>query len=69
MPLTKEMFQERAAIYLPEKAHFNYLAEQPKGSDIGASIDYAIRLIEEQYEQLSGVLPKTYTLFEKELLD
>lgn len=69
MPLTKEMFQERAAIYLPEKAHFNFLTEQPKGADIGAAIDNAMRLIEEEYEQLSGVLPKTYTLFEKELLD
>lgn len=68
MPFTKEMFQERAAIYLPEKAHFNHLAELPKGSDIGAAIDNAMRLIEEEYEQLGGVLPKTYTLFEKELL-
>lgn len=68
MPLTKEMFQERATIYLPEKAHFTYLSEQPKGSDIGATIDNAMRLIEEEYEQLAGVLPKTYTLFEKELL-
>lgn len=68
MPLTKEMFQERATIYLPEKAHFTYLSEQPKGSDIGATIDNAMRLIEEEYAQLAGVLPKTYTLFEKELL-
>lgn len=69
MQLTKEVFLERAAIYLPKEAHYDYLAELPKGTDVGAAIDTAMRLIESEYEQLSGVLPKTYTLFEKDLLE
>lgn len=68
MPLTKEMFQERSALFLPEEAQYEYLVNLPKGADIGAAIDQAMRLIETEYENLSGVLPKTYTLFEKELL-
>jgi type I restriction enzyme M protein len=69
MPLSKEMFLERSTLYLPKTAHYDYIAQLPKGSDIGAAIDTAMRDIEAEHEPLSGVLPKTYTLFEKDLLE
>jgi type I restriction enzyme M protein len=69
MPLTKEMFQEKAAIFLPAEAHYDHLVNLPASEDVGAAIDSAMRSIEAEYDQLSGVLPKTYTLFEKKLLN
>ncbi len=69
MPLTKEMFQERNALFLPEEAQYEHLVNLPKSEDVGAAIDQAMRAIETEYENLSGVLPKTYTLFEKDLLE
>lgn len=69
MALTKEMFLAKATLYLPPTAHYDYIAQLPKGADLGAAIDQAMREIEAEHESLSGVLPKTYTLFEKELLE
>ena len=69
MPLSKEMFLEKATLYIPDEAHYDHIAQLPKGSDLGAAIDHAMREIEREHEPLSGVLPKTYGLFEKELLE
>lgn len=62
-------FEKEAAIFLPEEALYDYLVELPEGEDLGASINQAMRLIEEQVPaQLEGVLPKQYAKFEKSLL-
>ena len=66
--VTKDDFQQAKAIYLQEKARWNYLATLPEGKDIGEEINEAMRLIESDYEALSGVLPKDYQTFEKDLL-
>ena len=70
---TREMvpadFEKEAAIFLPEAARYDYLASLPEGEDLGAAINRAMRLIEEQVpEQLEGVLPKDYARFETDLL-
>lgn len=66
--VTKDDFQQAKAIYLQEKARWNYLATLPEGKDIGEALNEAMRLIESDYESLLGVLPKDYNQFEKDLL-
>lgn len=79
--ITRQDFEERAAMYLPENTHFDYLVNFPEGGktvttsdgkkehiQIGEAIDLAMRTIEDEYENLQGVLPKNYTAFNKELL-
>lgn len=67
-PLTKKDFEERSAMFLPEKAQFDYLVNLPESADIGEAIDNAMKLIEEEYENLKGVLPKNFSIFSKDLL-
>lgn len=40
----------------------------PESADIGEAIDNAMKLIEEEYENLNGVLPKNFSIFSKDLL-
>jgi type I restriction enzyme M protein len=56
----KSAYQAKGAIYLPQKARFSYLQNLPEGEDIGKSINDAMRLIEQENEDLRGVLPKNY---------
>ena len=51
-------YQDKGVLFLPEKARFSYLIGQPEGIDIGKAIDEAMRFIEEENEELKGVLPK-----------
>ena len=51
-----------------QAAHFDYIVGLPDSQDIGTKIDEAMCLVEEENETLKGVLPKTYTSFEKPLL-
>jgi type I restriction enzyme M protein len=67
-PLTKKDFEEKNSMFLPDKAQFDYLVELPEGEDIGEAIDQAMRLIEDEYDNLKGVLPKNYSIFSKDLL-
>lgn len=59
-------------IFLPEKARFAYLLEYPEGGkggkSMGEAVDDAMRAIEKENPQLSGVLPKTYQSFKARLL-
>lgn len=66
--LIKLEFQGKAAMYLPEEARFNYLANLPQGKDVGKALDEAMNLIENEYEVLKGALPRGYTAFEPGLL-
>jgi type I restriction-modification system DNA methylase subunit len=67
-PVTKKDFEERNAMFLPEKAQFDYLVSLPESADIGEAIDNAMKLIEEEYDSLKGVLPKNFSVFSKDLL-
>ncbi len=66
--VTKDDFQQAKAIYLQEKARWDYLVNLPEAADIGEELNEAMRLIEGDYEALVGVLPKDYQAFEKDLL-
>ena len=67
-PVTKKDFEERNAMFLPEKAQFDYLVSLPESADIGEAIDNAMKLIEDEYDNLTGVLPKNFSIFSKDLL-
>lgn len=65
---TKEDYLSAGAIMLPEKAKYEYLAALPEGKDIAAAINTAMKLIEAEYPDLQGNLPKNYQEFESDLL-
>lgn len=67
-PVTKKDFEERNAMFLPEKSQFDYLVSLPESADIGEAIDNAMKLIEDEYDNLKGVLPKNFSIFSKDLL-
>ncbi len=67
-PLTKRDFEEKNSMFLPEKSQFDYLVSLPESEDIGEAIDNAMKLIEEEYDNLKGVLPKNFSIFSKDLL-
>lgn len=67
-PITKNDFMEKNALFLPENAQYDYLANLPESEDIGESLDTAMKDIETEYDVLNGVLPKNYSSFGKDLL-
>lgn len=82
MPVEPSDFTAKSALYLPREAQFDYLVNLPDnivaaklknkdGHDInslGEAVNNAMQLVEDQSEQLTGVLPKTYTSFTDDLL-
>ncbi|CAA9890832.1 N-6 DNA methylase [Candidatus Methylobacter favarea] len=66
--LTKKDFEEQNAMFLPDEAQFDYSAALPESADIGEAIDNAMKLIEDEYDNLKGVLPKNFSIFSKDLL-
>lgn len=66
--LTKEDFLGAGALMLPQLAQYDYLASLPEGKNIADAINNAMRLIEADYPDLQGILPKNYQEFEKDLL-
>jgi len=66
--LTKHDFEEQNSMFLPDKSQFEYLVNLPESADIGEAIDNAMKLIEEEYDSLKGVLPKNFSIFSKDLL-
>ena len=82
MPVEPSDFAAKSALYLPREAQFDYLvnlsdnivAAELKNKDghdinsLGEAVNNAMQLVEDQSEQLTGVLPKTYTSFTDDLL-
>ncbi len=68
LPVESSDFAEKSALYLPPEARYDYLVNLPESADIGKAVNRAMELIEEQSEQLVGVLPKDYTMFTDEIL-
>lgn len=57
-PPTKEDFSGRGAVYLRNEAQYEYLVNLSDAEDRAEAIMHAMEVIEEDYESLSGVLPK-----------
>ena len=68
LPVEPSDFAEKSALYLPPEARYDYLVNLPESTDIGKAVNHAMELIEQQSEQLSGVLPKDYTMFTNDIL-
>jgi type I restriction enzyme M protein len=67
-PLTKKDFEEKNSMFLPDHAQFEYLVTLPESADIGDALDNAMKVIEDEYDNLKGVLPKNYSIFSRDLL-
>ena len=82
MPVEPSDFAAKSALYLPREAQFDYLVNLPDNivaaglktkdgqeiNSLGEAVNNAMQLVEDQSEQLTGVLPKTYTMFTDDLL-
>ena len=82
LPIEPEDFREKSALFLPKEARYSYLVSLPENiaaakltsrsgrglNSLGEVVNNAMELVEEQSEQLRGVLPKDYTIFSNELL-
>ncbi|MDL1967712.1 MAG: SAM-dependent methyltransferase [Deltaproteobacteria bacterium] len=58
-PLTREDFSRKSAIFLRPKAQFEYLINLPDSKDRAQAIINAMESIEEDYETLRGIPPKS----------
>lgn len=65
---TKDDYAGAGAIMLPEKAKYEYLVALPESEDIAEAINNAMKLIEDEYTDLAGILPKNYQEFDQKLL-
>ena len=82
IPVEASDFKAKSALFLPAEAQFDYLINLPDNitdahlktkegkpiNSFGEAINNAMSLIEEQSEQLLGILPKNYTIFSDGLL-
>ena len=68
MPIEASDFAAKSALYLPREAQFDYLVNLSDDQPLGEAVNHAMTLVEEQSEQLTGILPKSYTMFSDELL-
>lgn len=68
LPVEASDFKQKSAIFLPEKARYDYLLNLPDDANCGEAVNKAMELIESESTQLKGILPKTYTMFRDDLL-
>ncbi len=82
LPVEASDFAAKSALFLPKEAQYDYLVNLPANigaaglrsrdghpmNSLGEVVNNAMALVEEQSEQLTGVLPKDYTIFSDELL-
>ena len=66
--ITKDDFLGAGAMYLQKKSQFDYLVNLPESEDIAEAVNNAMKLIEEDYKDLEGILPKNYLDFDAGLL-
>jgi hypothetical protein len=64
----KTDFQARGVLYLPDPARFSTLLQLTERDNLGKAINDAMKAIEEENEELRGILPKTYTALENATL-
>ncbi len=65
---TEADYLAAGAMMLPEKSLYDYLANLPEADDISEAVNTAMRLIEEKYPDLAGILPRNYQELDANLL-
>ncbi|CZE45801.1 HsdM family class I SAM-dependent methyltransferase [Campylobacter geochelonis] len=82
IPVEASDFAAKSALFLPKEAQYDYLLNLPEDvkaaklknkaghimTSLGEIVNNAMQLIESQSEQLTGVLPNSYTDFSDEIL-
>ena len=82
MPVEPSDFAEKSALFLPQQAQYSWLVNLPDNipaahlttdqgqplNSLGEVVNHAMELVEAQSTQLTGVLPRDYTIFSDELL-
>ena len=82
VPVEASDFASKSALFLSKEAQYEYLVNLPANistagligvnghpmNSLGEVVNNAMELVEAQSEQLTGVLPKDYTMFSDELL-
>lgn len=53
-------YQAEGALYLPDNARFSYLLNLAEGQDVGKAVNEAMVAVEQENEELKGVLPRSY---------
>jgi len=66
--ISKTDYQAAGVMYLPDEARFSFLLHLPEGADIGKAINEAMKAVERENEDLKGILPKSYSRFDNNLL-
>lgn len=66
--ITKDHFLGEASLYLREESKYEFLANLPESKNISEAVNNAMRLIEKDHSDLSGILPKNYESFDSEIL-
>jgi len=66
--LSKNDLLAAGAMYLQAESQYEYLANLPESIDIAEAVNNAMRLIEADYKDLEGILPKNYQEFDADLL-
>ena len=61
-------YHAEGVLYLSPNARFDYLLALPEGEAVGKALSEAMRDVEKKNPSLSGVLPKTYEIFNNTLL-
>lgn len=64
----KTDYQAKGVLFIPETSRFERLLELPEGVNIGKEINDAMKAVEEENDELKGVLPKTYTKLNNDTL-
>jgi type I restriction enzyme M protein len=59
-PVSSSDYHARGSLYVPEKARFSYLIELPEGTDMGKAVNDAMKEIEAENKDLTGILPKSF---------
>ncbi len=65
---TKADFKAVGAMMLPEQSQYDHLANLPEGDNINDALNTAMKLIEEEYPELAGILPRNYQDLSEDLL-
>ncbi|KEF34849.1 membrane protein [Deinococcus sp. RL] len=66
--VSKDDYQAEGVLYVPETARYSALLNLPEGANVGQAINDAMRAIEEENEDLRGVLPKLYNRLDNSIL-
>jgi len=65
----QEDYVTRRALFLPEVARYDHILATPKEADLGEALVSAMNAIEASFEPLRGVLPKDFSIFERNVLE